>query len=191
MVKLNTDHLIYLFYADAYSEEDTVTKGRVKSLLPKDCKSNADKIYEDLQKKKLVEQKKNKYRFEVTEQGKQVLLSNLIITDYKFDTSKGPKITNALLRHLKKLANDSPQAISSEMNFPDFQEKFKRIFFETRKIQSLKGVAVVRKQELVKSAIAKLSMSQGEIEEYFEILRSKGEISVTEGRDDELVEWVE
>jgi len=185
MIKLNTEQMLYLFYADAYSEEATVTKGNVKSYLPTQYKGECEKIYEFLRRLELIQQI-TKGRFSVTERGKEALLQNFSCTDYQFDSIKGPKVLNTLVK-LMQQATQSP--FLEDMTFDGFKDKFKTLYFEERKAKSLKGFAIVHKQEVSKKFIDKYSISQEKFEENFELLKSAGEI--TEGRDDDLIEWVE
>lgn len=187
MIKLNTDQMLYLLYADAYADENTVTKSTVKSYLPTTYKGESEKIYEFLRLGELIQQT-SKGRFSVTEQGKQALLQNLSFTDYHFDSIKGPKVLNTLLRFIKQ-AIESPSW--EDMTFDEFREKFKSLYFEERKAKSLTGVAIVRKREISKQFINKYSISQDLFEKHFETLTSTREIIIRERRDDKLIEWVE
>jgi hypothetical protein len=187
MIKLNTEQMLYLFYADAYSEEATVTKGNVKSYLPTQYKGECEKIYEFLRRLELIQQI-TKGRFSVTERGKEALLQNLSCTDYQFDSSKGPKVLNTLLKFIKQ-ATQSP--FLEDMTFDEFRDKFKTMYFEERKAKSLTGVIIVRKREISKQFINKYSISQELFEKHFKGLTSTREIIIRERRDDELIEWVE
>ncbi|KAB8333462.1 hypothetical protein SD80_016765 [Scytonema tolypothrichoides VB-61278] len=191
MTELNTEELIYLLYADAYSEAGTVTKSTVKSYLPNEWKGKAEKIYDALQSQELIKPT-SKGRFSVTEQGGTVLVTNLATTAYKFDSIKGPKVLNTLLNCIRKAAEAYPQVtFSKDMTFDEFQDKFKTLYFEERKQQALQGVVVIRKREISKHFMDQNSILQHQFEKYFEMLKTKGEISMTEGREDELIEWVE
>ena len=81
MAKLTTEQLIYLLYARAYTEKDTVIKSTVKSYLAKEWKVRSEQIYDALQTQELIKQA-SKGRFYVTEQGLQALVTNLATTDY-------------------------------------------------------------------------------------------------------------
>ena len=191
MIKLTKEQLIYLLYANAYTEVDTVTKGTVKSHLPLEWREKAEKNYDDLHAQKLISQT-SKGRFSVTEQGIESLVANLAATDYQFTSVKGPKVLNALLACIQKIAKDDPQSSSfKEMSFDEFQEKFKMFYFKERKEQSLQGVVAIRKREISKAFTEHHSISRSKFEKYFEMLRSQEEISVTEGGEEELIEWVE
>jgi hypothetical protein len=191
MTKLTAEQLIYLLYASAYTEANTVTKSTVKSYLPSEWKKKAEKIYDALGSQGLIEQT-SKGRFFVTEQGTTALVTNLVTTDYKFDSVKGPKVLNILLTCIKKAAEAHSQLRSfKEMSFDQFQEQFKSLYFSERKQQSLQGVVAIRKREISRQFIEQNSISPQEFEKYFEMLKTKGEISVIEGREDELIEWAE
>ena len=130
MAQLTTEQLIYLLYASAYAEAETVTKGTVKSYLSDEWKGKAEEIYGVLQAQGLIKQT-SKGRFSVTEQGFGSLVTNLSTTDYQFSSVKGPKVLNTLLSCVKKA---HPQSnLSEEMTFGEFQEKFKALYFEERR----------------------------------------------------------
>lgn len=191
MIQLTVEQLIYLLYASAYIEVDTVTKGTVKSYLPKEWKEKAEKIYTALQTQELIKQV-SKGRFSVTEEGVEALVANLATTAYRFDSVKGPKVLNILLTCIGKAAKAHPQTKQSEeISFDGFQEQFKLLYFKERKQQSSRGVVAIRKREISKTFIEQNSISRQEFEKCFEILKSRGEISVIEGGEDELIEWVE
>lgn len=191
MAQFTVEQLIYLLYASAYLEAGTVTKGTVKSYLPNEWKGKAEKIYDALETQGLIKQI-SKGRFSVTEEGEEALVTNLATTDYKFDSVKGPKVLNVLLDCIKKSAEAHHRVKPlKEISFDEFQEQFKSLYYEERKQQSSKGVVAIRKREISKTFIGQHSISRQEFEKYFEMLRSKGEISVIEGGEDELIEWVE
>ncbi len=54
MAQLSTEQMLYLLYAASYSEEGTVTKGTVKSYLPKEQPIN--RIMQSLQKRKTLQE---------------------------------------------------------------------------------------------------------------------------------------
>lgn len=191
MTELTTEQQIYLLYASAYTEADTVTKSTVKSHLPKEWKEKVQSIYSDLQAQKLIKETK-RGRFSVTEQGRDALVINLVNTDYQFDSVKGPKVLNTLLACIREAAKAHPQSEpSEEISFEEFQEKFKALYFKERKQQSLQGVVAIRRRDISKIFIEEHSISRQEFEKNFEMLKSKGEISVIEGGEEELMEWVE
>jgi hypothetical protein len=76
MTKLSTEQMLYLLYAVSYSQDGTVTKGKVKEHLPKDQQKDADSIYTVLEQKKLIESPK-KSRLLVTDQGLKALVFQL------------------------------------------------------------------------------------------------------------------
>jgi hypothetical protein len=191
MTKLSTEQLIYLLCASAYAESLTVTKSTVKSYLSSEHKKKAASLYDVLQSAGFIKPA-SKGRFSVTEEGVEALVMNLAITDYQFDSVKGPKILNALLTCIRKAAEIQPQVSTlAGMTFDEFHEQFKLLYFKVRKQQSLQGVIAIRKREISKTFIMQNSISQQEFEKHFEMLRVKGEISVTEGGEDKLIEWTE
>jgi hypothetical protein len=191
MTQLTVEQLIYLLYASAYIEADTVTKGTVKSYLPSEWKGKAEPIYDALQSEGLIKQIA-KGRFSVTDQGVAALVTNLGTTDYKFDSVKGPKVLNVLLDCLKKAAKAHPQAKSSEeMSFDEFQEIFKALYFEERRQQELRGVVAIHSKELCQKFREQNSISQEKLNHYFEQLKSTSQILAVVEKGHELIQWVE
>lgn len=191
MIELTTEQLIYLLHASAYMEADTVTKSTVKSYLPSKWKGKAEKIYDALQGQGLIEQI-SKGRFSVTKQGTEALITNLVSTDYKFDSVKGPKLLNALLVCIKEAAKNHTQGKShEEMSFNEFQEKFQALYFEERRQQELRGVVAIHSDELCHKFREQNSISQEKLSQYFELLKSTGKIFAVDEKGNELIQWVE
>ncbi|MCT7951026.1 hypothetical protein NG798_14605 [Ancylothrix sp. C2] len=192
MAKLSTEQMLYLLFAVAYSTDGTVKKGDVKGNLPADVKKKADQICEDLCQQKLLESLKAS-RLAVTELGKKALVANLQTTDYKFESAKGPKMLNALLSCFKLLSPETvvSSAAAEEMDFETFVEKFKKLYFQQRKEQQLRGVVAIVKKQLFRQFIEENAISETLLEKFFEKLKSQGEISVVAGREDDLINWIE
>ncbi|HAA33384.1 MAG TPA: hypothetical protein DCE56_43770 [Cyanobacteria bacterium UBA8553] len=191
MIELSTEQMLYLLYAVSYSEEGTVTKGTVKSYLPKDQQKNADSIYEALSQNQLIESPK-RYRLSVTDQGFKALVANLQTTEYKFDSNKGPKLVNAIV-HCFKLASSEVKTtpLAEEMDFDTFVEKFKALYLEERKRQELKGVVAIRSQDICQKFMEHNPISQATLDKYFEMLKSTGKVFAVTEKDDELIQWAE
>jgi hypothetical protein len=191
MTKLSTEQMLYLLYAVSYSEEGTVTKGTVKGHLSKDQQKNADSIYGVLEQKKLIESPK-RFRLSVTEQGLKALVSNLQTTEYRFDSQKGKKVINTVL-HCLQLASSESQSVTSDegMDFDTFVGKFEALYFEERKRQELRGVAVIRSREICQDFMEKNSISQANLDEYFERLKSEGKVFAVIEKDEEIIQWAE
>lgn len=191
MTKLSTEQMLYLLFAVAYSTDGTVKKGDVKGNLPADVKKKADQICEDLCQQKLLESPQRS-RLAVTELGKKALVANLQTTDYKFKSAKGPKMLNALLSCFKLLSPDTVvSSAAEEMDFETFVEKFKKLYFQQRKEQQLRGVVAIVKKQLFRQFIEENAISETLLEKLFEKLKSQGEISVVGGREDDLINWIE
>jgi ribosomal protein S8E len=191
MTKLTVEQLIYLLYASAYTEADTVTKSTVKSYLPSEWKEKAEKIYDSLGSQGLIEQT-SKGRFFVTEQGTTALVTNLVTTDYKFDSVKGPKVLNVLLTCIKKASEVHPQIKPhKEMSFDEFQEKFQALYFEERRQQELRGVVAIHSDEICHKFREQNPISQDKLSQYFELLKSAGKVFAVDEKGNELIQWVE
>ena len=191
MAKLTTEQLLYLLYASAYLDTGTVTKSVVKSYLTKAWKEDVDEIYQALQQQHLIESA-GRGRFAITERGEKALIANLGTTDYQFDSVKGPKVLNALLKCLGEAIGGHPQFKSSEtMTFAEFEKKFQKLYFEERNRQELRGVVAIHSQELCRKFIEENSISQEDLDHYFELLKSTGKIFSVIEKGNELIQWVE
>lgn len=192
MTKLSTEQMLYLLFAVANSTDGMVTKGDVKGNLPADVKKKADRICEDLCQQKLLESPKRS-RLAVTELGKKALVANLQTTDYKFESAKGPKVLNALLSCFKLVSSQAVVSSSAaeEIDFETFVEKFKKLYFQQRREQQLRGVVAILKKQLFAQFIEENPISETLLEKFFEKLKSQGEISVVAGREDDLINWIE
>ncbi|MGA9382585.1 MAG: hypothetical protein WBV73_27815 [Phormidium sp.] len=192
MNQLPTEQLLYLFYAFAYSDGDTVTMGDVKSHLPKELQKDADRVCDALCQIKLLDSPKTR-RISVTEAGKKALIANLLNTDYQFDSQKGAKVVNALLSCLK-LASSGAELSSvadEEMDFETFVEKFKDLYFEERRQQELRGVVAIRSQDICQKFINSNGISETKMKEYFEQLKVTGKLFAVIEKQDELIQWAE
>jgi hypothetical protein len=194
MHKLTQQHLIYLLYASAYTEEskeDTVTKSNTKSYLPKKWKGQSEEIYNSLHTEGLIKQV-GRGRFSVTEEGAKALAKNLAFTDYKFDSVKGPKVLNALLDCIKRVVEESSQPSSfDEMSFEEFEQKFKELYIEKRKQQELKGVVAIYSKALCDDFSEKYNISPNKLKQYFELLKQTEKIFAVDEKGNELIQWVE
>lgn len=199
MTELTTEQFIYLLYAKAYAkatESGTVTGGDIKSYLTGEWKEKAEEIYSDLKTKGLIELKtkegkpsKREGRFSLTDEGNQVLVTSLTTIDYDFTSFKSYKVLRTALACL--LTHFEEAKPHEKMTFDEFQKHFKVLYFKERMKQSLQGVIVMGKRMLAKQFIEQHSISIQEFEKHFEKLRSEGEISMTEGREDKIIQWIE
>jgi hypothetical protein len=191
MAELITEQLIYLLYTSAYVESETVTKSTVKSYLPSEWKSRAETIYNALQTQELIKQK-SKGRFSLTDKGEEALVTNLINTDYKFESIKGPKVLNTLLVCIRKAAEtQSKVKLSEEMAFDKFREKFKALYFEERRQQELRGVVAIYSHKLLQMFAEQNSVSQNKINQYYDLLKTNRNIFTVVEKEHELIEWAE
>ena len=133
MTKLSTEQMqmLYFLYAVSYSEKGTVTKGTVKSYLPKDQQKDAESIYNALFQNKLIESPKRN-RISVTKEGFKALVSNLQTTEFRFNSQKSPKVINTVVDCLQRVS-PSPETssvpLAEEMDFDTFVEKFKALTY--------------------------------------------------------------
>ncbi len=188
MTKLSREQMLYLLYTAAYSDDGTVTQGTVKEHLSKEFQKNADNICETLCQQNFLESPKRR-RILVTEEGRKALVANLQTTDYEFDSSKGQKVLNTLLYCLKMTS--SKDHVFEDMDFDTFVEKFKKLYFEERKQQELRGVVAIRSREICQKFIEYNPISQSKLQEYFGMLKSTGKIFAVTEKDEELIQWVE
>jgi hypothetical protein len=191
MAELTTEQMLYLLYAKAYTESNTVTKGIVKSCLPKIWKENTEHVYYFLQQHHLIESI-SRGRFFVTYSGEEILIQNLRKTNYKFDSAKGSKILNTLLECVKTVTQDRIQTNSSnEMTFEEFQDKFKALYLEERTRQEIRGVVAIQRKELCQIFIDRNALLQKELDLHFDLLKSTGKIFSVIEKDNEIIQWVE
>ncbi|MEH2401585.1 hypothetical protein [Nostoc sp.] len=192
MTKLSIEQMLYLLYTVAYSDEGTVTQGTVKEHLSKELKKNADDIYNNLYQQNLLDSPKRR-RISVTEEGRKALVANLQTTDYEFDSSKGQKVLNTLLHCLKLTSlKDYVSSVTIEdMDFDTFVEKFKELYFAERKQQELRGVVAIRSQDICQKFSEKNTISQSNLDNYFNKLKSTGKVFAVTEKDEELIQWVE
>ena len=192
MTKLSREQMLYLLYTVAYSDDATVTQGTVKEHLSKEIQKNADNICETLCQQNLLESPKRR-RISVTEQGRKALVANLQTTDYEFDSSKGQKVLNTLLYCLK--LTSSKDHVSSapieDMDFDTFVEKFKKLYFEDRKQQELRGVVAIYSREICQNFIEHNPISQSKLDTYFKKLKSTGKVFAVTEKEEEIIQWVE
>jgi len=199
MTQLTDEEMLYLFYAEAYSQAGTVTKGEVKSQFPSGSKEKAEKLYDGLKQKALIEPAdkngkttnekgepvKERGRFTLTTLGRKVLVSKLAGTSHDFSSSKSYRVLNTLINCLFAYIKDADQA--TQMNFDEFREKFKALYLEERKQQELQGVVAIHSQELCKKFVRQYSISEEKLRQYFEQLKKNGEILTVIEKDIELI----
>lgn len=191
MMELSTEQLLYLLYAVAYSKESRVTKSDVKQHLSKGYQKNADALCDTLCQKQLLESPKKGQLF-VTEQGKKVLSANLQTSKYDFDSAKGAKLINTLWRYCQIGVADSQTSDGGkEMDFEEFVEKFKDLYFEERKRQELRGVVAIRSREICQKFLEQNDVSESNLNKNFALLKSNGKVFAVIERGNELIEWAE
>lgn len=192
MSQLSKVQLLYLLYAQAYSDGDTVTKSVVKSYLSKELQKEAEQSYEALIEQKLIESPK-KNRLSVTLLGKKILAANLQTTKYRFDSVKGPKVINTLLEYLQQISSDSynSSSTSEDMDFDTYVEKFKALYFEERKRQELLGVVAIYSRVIRQKFYENNPISQSLLDKYFEKLKSTGKVFAITEKNEELIQWAE
>ena len=134
-------------------------------------------------------------RILVTKAGTHSLISSLRATSNPlFYAPKGEKILNTLVHCIKLTAADSAMHSDTEMmNFETFREKFKQMYYEERRKQEMEGIVVIYKSNLLDKFYKanRHSISVELVSEYFDELRTIGEISVSKGEKDELLHWAE
>ncbi len=208
-MELTQGQMKYLLYTKAYAkaeEAETVTNGMVKSHLIRDLSpeisdlgAEVSKIYNFLLDNLLItlatkdgSPTKKKGRFFLTEKGNQVLLQNLAQTEYKFISTKGYKVLNALLGCIQEISKIHGQVVTSKaMIWNEFQKKFKELYFEERREQEGCGVVTIYKNDLCQKFAEQNSISLKDVEQHFEMLKNNGEILVVTEKNVELVQWIE
>jgi hypothetical protein len=77
------------------------------------------------------------------------------------------------------------------MDYEEFREKFRKLYFQEWERQSSRGIIVIFKKDLTQKFITENNISLQEFELHFDMLSNKGEISITQGKEDKLIQWVE
>ncbi|TFI55164.1 hypothetical protein BLD44_005375 [Mastigocladus laminosus UU774] len=196
MIKLSTDELLYLLYAYSYSlKQETVTKYTLKKDLSKQkLKEDTDCIYNALLKYDLIESP-TKGRLFVTNKGINILVDNLVSTDYRFSTLiPKARLLNTLIKCIKMSSSVNQVFNTTEnVDFDTFVEKFKEVYFTEKKRQEINGIVAIHKQDIYNFFMKNKSIpiSQTQLEEYFDRLKLVGKIFTSAGEEDELVHWAE
>lgn len=192
MNNLSTANLLYLLHTQAYSNGTSVTKSVVKSHLSKELQKEAEQCYQDLIEKKLIQAYKRN-RISVTPLGKKVLAANLRITKYRFNSIKGHRVINTILRVMQEIYFDYDESFYhlEEMNYETFLEKFKKLYFTERKQQELRGIVVIRSKYICQKFLESNQINQSLLEKYFNKLKSDRVIFAVMEKDEELIQWVE
>ncbi|WP_071192518.1 hypothetical protein [Trichormus sp. NMC-1] len=192
MIQLSIIQLLYLLYAQAYSDENTVTKGVVKSYLNKELRQEAEQTYEYLLGQKLIESPKRN-RLSVTDLGKKALTANLRTTKYRFDTVKGHRVINTIVDFLQQKSSDfhDSSSIDEDMDYDTFLVKFKELYFAERKKQELRGVVAIRSREICKQFSEINSISQSLLDKYFSRLKLSDKVFAVIEKNEELIQWAE
>ena len=191
-IELTKDQTIYLLYAKAYyDEKNSITKGAVKSHLPKEWK--AEEIYNYLKNKNLIEPISNKGKFSLTADGYKTLLENLITTGYEFTSIKGAKVLNTLLACLKDVAEqiEISEPVEKEMPYEEFEQKFEAAYREERRCQELKGQVCIRSKEICEEFAEQYRLPVNMVNRLFKRLKSDGKIKTVMENKRELMAWVE
>lgn len=163
-----------------------------------------------LQKLKLaeaiVEEKKD--LFLITEVGVNLLRSKLLDVQFNFqhddstpnpkklgETKKvgqiGAKFGDVLLKWIRE--ESDLKSISSSghtMDFETFANLFEQAYIDERKTQELRGAIVIYGKKICERFASQNSISDFLLEDYYQRLKSSNKIISIEGRDGEMIEWV-
>ncbi len=182
--RLLAEQTIYLLYVKAYSdknENDTVTKGSVKSHLPKEWKEKAEEIHAHLEKLGMIERKTKRGRFLLKADGYKALLKNLSTTDYKFETIAGAKVLNALLDCLKKS--------TVEMTKDEFLIKINDMYNETIR-SSRTGTMAADGKKICQKIADRYSVPIETVTQHYEALKKEEKIFAKEDTGVEQILWI-
>jgi len=125
-------------------------------------------------------------QFRLTQNGEHTLVAGLNNLQVRTNTEK------ALLKLFLKIStNVSTVENESEMDFETFTIRFKEIYLEVYNIEELRGAIVIYRKEVCNRFISRFPISETLIVTYFERLKTTGQIFVVQGRDGEMIQWVE
>jgi hypothetical protein len=127
-------------------------------------------------------------QFRMTQSGEHTLVEGLKNKDFQVRTNT----EKALLKLFLKIStNFSTIENEPEMDFETFAVRFKEIYLEVYNIEELRGAIVIYKKEVCDRFISRFPISNTLIVTYFERLKTTGQIFVVQGRDGEMIQWVE
>lgn len=110
------------------------------------------------------------------------------INDFKKITEKASK---AELQEMLKLIQSKLDSASKTVPYKEFSNTFKDTYFEMRKAASLRGVAMVSKEDISKKLGESLGIDADEFEKQFQQLQDENKVLVRNRREKQLVELVE
>jgi hypothetical protein len=128
-------------------------------------------------------------QFRMTQSGE-----NTLVTGLKNQYLQGRTNTEkALLKLFLKIStNVSTIENESEMDFETFAVRFKEIYFEERKIQELRGGAVViRSKEICQKFSQRYPISESSLKTNFNLLKENDKIFSVVEMNEELIQWSE
>ncbi|NJM56234.1 MAG: hypothetical protein HC857_00530 [Synechococcales cyanobacterium RU_4_20] len=96
-----------------------------------------------------------------------------------------------LAAHKKALKLARQQRNKEEAAYHEFEEAFKKAYFEERRQQELRGVVAVLGNEIAEKVRQQHSLSNEKAEEYYDRLKSSGNLVVQRERGNELIQWSE
>jgi hypothetical protein len=127
-------------------------------------------------------------QFRMTQSGEHTLVKGL-----KNQYLQGRTNTEkALLKLFLKISTSvSTTQDEPEMDFEVFKIRFKDIYLEVRKVEELRGAVVIYGQEICDKFASQFPISKKLLVTYFERLKTTGQIFAVQGRDGEMIQWVE
>ena len=174
--------------------DTAVKKGDLNGRIVKKGEKSADyaTILESLEKDdKAIERItiSNRTQFRMTQRGEHTLVEGLKNKDLQVRTNT----EKALLKlFLKVSTNFSTIENEPEMDFENFTVRFKEIYFEERKIQELRGGAVViRSKEICQKFSQRYPISEPSLKTNFNLLKENDKIFSVVEMNEELIQWSE
>ncbi len=103
----------------------------------------------------------------------------------------GAKFGDVLLQWIRE-EGGSTSLPSSEhtIDFETFVNLFEQAYIDERKTQELRGAIVIYGRKICEKFAGQNSISDALLEDYYQKLKSRNKIICIEGRDGEMIEWV-
>lgn len=147
--------------------------------------------------------------FLITETGINLLRSKLVDGKFNFqhddstpdpkklgETKKvgqiGAKFGDVLLKWIRE-EGSSKRGEPNEiiMDFEKFILQFKEVYLNERKSQEIGGASVIYKKDICEKFVSHTPIPQSLLDEYYNKLKTSGNILTVVGRDGEMIQWVD
>lgn len=103
----------------------------------------------------------------------------------------GAKFGDVLLKWIREECSSTSISSSEHtIDFETFANLFEQAYIDERKTQELRGAIVIYGRKICEKFASQNSISNSLLEDYYQKLKSSNKILCVEGRDGEMIEWV-